>query len=139
MPAVPAPRFLYPGQEESLEPKGVPETGHSHRVLCLHPKGERQLMARGSVIESSHPVAPGGPCRWERDRTACRDPASEKGLSPGSSVPHCKMGEKRGKNAGAQPHVQQLRQVSVPRCTCLTMTHGDADAAGETEAGACPT
>lgn len=137
MPAVPAPRFLYPGQEESLEPNGVSETGHSHRVLCLHPKGERQLMARGSVIESSHPVAPGGPCRWERDRAARRDPASEKGLSPGSSIPHCKMGEKKGEKCQGPA----TRAATVPGlCAPVHMSHhDDADAAGETEAGARPT
>ena len=77
MTAVPVPPSLYPGQEESLAPKGVPEMGQSHRVLCLHPKGERQLMARGSIIESSHPAAPGGLCRWEQDQAACRDPTSK--------------------------------------------------------------
>lgn len=69
-------------------------------------------MARGSVIKSHPPAAPGGQCRQKQDLAARRDPPSEKGLS---LPPSPRNGEKRGggRNARGWPHVQQLRQVSA--------------------------
>lgn len=112
------------GQEESLGLKSVLEMGQSLRALCFHPKGKRQLMVR--VTKPSHPAAPGGLCWWEQDWTVQRDPTSKKGLSPRTSITHCKTGEKC--------HICS----NSTRSPCPGAHTDRVDAAGETEAGSHP-
>jgi len=103
--------------------------GQSHRVLCLHPEGERQLMVRGSVTKSPHPAAPGDHAGGSRTRRCAGTPHSRRGSAPGAASLTAKWGKKGekcwgpAKCAATAPGLCVLVHVS-PRPTAMPTLQG---------------